>query len=66
MPFAALNVLGRTVIGRSMQRHRHQGFSRLLSVINAVGGFFAKLTRRRLPLPRWSPGRHQSIRIRNN
>src|SRR5476651_397285 len=93
--FAALNVLDGTVIGRNMQRHRHQEFIRFLNVIekqvpagktihaivdnyathkhpkvrrwlarhprwmfhftptsaswlNAVEGFFAKLTRRRL------------------
>ncbi len=33
--FAALNVLDGTVIGRSMQRHRHQEFIRFLNVINA-------------------------------
>jgi len=93
--FAALNVLNGTVIGRNMQRHRHQEFIRFLNTIetalpagkavhvildnyaahkhpkvrkwldrhtrftfhftptscswlNAVEGFFAKLTRRRL------------------
>src|SRR5207302_8152916 len=93
--FAALNILDGTVIGRNMQRHRHQEFIRLLraverqvpagksihvildnyaahkhpkvrqwldrherftfhftptscSWLNAVEGFFAKLTRRRL------------------
>ena len=93
--FAALNVLEGTVIGRNMQRHRHQEFIRFLNAIeaqvpagklihaivdnyathkhpkvrawldrhprwtfhftptsaswlNAVEGFFAKLTRRRL------------------
>jgi len=93
--FAALNVLDGTVIGKSMQRHRHQEFIRFLNAIeaavpagklvhaigdnyathkhprvrawlaghprwtfhftptsaswlNAVEGFFAKLTRRRL------------------
>ena len=93
--FAALNVLDGTVVGRNMQRHRHQEFIRFLneiersvpagktihvvldnyaahkhekvrawlarhprwtfhftptssSWINAVEGFFAKLTRRRL------------------
>jgi len=93
--FAALNVLDGTVIGRNMQRHRHQEFLRFLNTIeaqvprrkaihaivdnyathkhpkvrawlarhprwtfhftptsaswlNAVEGFFAKLTRRRL------------------
>src|ERR1700736_2980034 len=93
--FAALNVLDGTVIGRNMQRHRHQEFIRFLNTIeaqvpvrmaihavvdnyathkhpkvqkwlarhprwtfhftptsaswlNAVEGFFAKLTRRRL------------------
>ena len=93
--FAALNVLDGTVIGRSMQRHRHQEFIRFLNTVeaqvparkaihaivdnyathkhpkvqkwlarhprwtfhftptsaswlNAVEGFFAKLTRRRL------------------
>src|SRR5215475_6012971 len=69
--FAALNVLDGKVIGRCMQRHRHQEFIRFLNAIeaevpagklvhvildtptscswlNAVEGFFAKLTRRRL------------------
>ena len=93
--FAALNVLDGTIIGRNMQRHRHQEFIRFLNAIeaqvsagkaihaivdnyathkhpkvrrwlaqhprwtfhftptsaswlNAVEGFFAKLTRRRL------------------
>ena len=93
--FAALNVLDGTVIGRNMQRHRHQEFIRFLNTVeaqvpagknihaildnyathkhpkvrkwlaryprwtfhftptsaswlNAVEGFFAKLTRRRL------------------
>ena len=32
---AALNVLDGTVIGRNMQRHRHQEFIRFLNVINA-------------------------------
>jgi transposase len=31
--FAALNVLDRTVIGRDMQRHRHQEFIRFLNTI---------------------------------
>lgn len=43
--FAAFNVLEGNVIGRCMQRHRHQEFIRFL---NAVEGFFAILTRRRL------------------
>ena len=34
--FAALNVLDGTVIGRNMQRHRHQEFIRFLNAINAV------------------------------
>ena len=33
--FAALNVIDGTVIGRNMQRHRHQEFIRFLNVINA-------------------------------
>ncbi len=33
--FAALNVLDGTVIGRNMQRHRHQEFIRFLNVVNA-------------------------------
>ena len=33
--FAALNVLDGTVIGRNMQRHRHQEFIRFLNTINA-------------------------------
>ena len=31
--FAAMNVLDGTVIGRNMQRHRHQEFIRFLNVI---------------------------------
>jgi hypothetical protein len=33
--FAALNVLDGTVIGRNMQRHRHQEFIRFLNTIEA-------------------------------
>src|SRR5664280_1715756 len=33
--FAALNVLDGTVIGRNMQRHRHQEFIRFLNTVNA-------------------------------
>jgi hypothetical protein len=33
--FAALNVLHGTVIGRNMQRHRHQEFIRFLNTIEA-------------------------------
>ena len=33
--FAALNVLDGSVIGRNMQRHRHQEFIRFLNTINA-------------------------------
>jgi hypothetical protein len=33
--FAALNVLDGTVIGRNMQRHRHQEFIRFLNLIEA-------------------------------
>ena len=33
--FAALNVLDGTVIGRNMQRHRHQEFIRFLNTIQA-------------------------------
>jgi hypothetical protein len=33
--FAALNVLDGTVIGRNMQRHRHQEFIRFLNAIEA-------------------------------
>lgn len=33
--FAALNVLDGTVIGRNMQRHRHQEFIRFLNMIEA-------------------------------
>jgi transposase len=33
--FAALNVLDGSVIGRNMQRHRHQEFIRFLNLINA-------------------------------
>src|SRR6185437_5312818 len=34
--FAALNVLDGTVIGRCMQRHRHQEFLRFLNAIGAA------------------------------
>jgi transposase len=34
--FAALNVLDGTVIGRNMQRHRHQEFIRLLNQVEAA------------------------------
>ena len=34
--FAALNVLDGTVIGRCMQRHRHQEFIRFLNTVEAV------------------------------
>jgi hypothetical protein len=34
--FAALNVLEGTVIGRCMQRHRHQEFIRLLNAVEAA------------------------------
>jgi hypothetical protein len=43
--FAAFDILEGNVIGRCTQRHRHQEFIRFL---NAVEGFFAMLTRRRL------------------
>jgi hypothetical protein len=43
--FAALNVRDGAVIGANMRRHRHQAFIRFL---NAVEGFFAILTKRRL------------------
>ena len=33
--FAALNVLDGTVIGKNMQRHRHQEFIRFLNTVNA-------------------------------
>jgi hypothetical protein len=33
--FAALNVLDGTVIGRCMQRHRHQEFIRFLNAVEA-------------------------------
>jgi hypothetical protein len=33
--FAALNILDGTIIGRSMQRHRHQEFIRFLNTIEA-------------------------------
>ena len=33
--FAALNVLDGTVIGRNMQRHRHQEFIRFLNIVDA-------------------------------
>ena len=35
--FAALNVLDGTVIGRCMQRHRHQEFIRFLNAVEAAG-----------------------------
>jgi transposase len=34
--FAALNVLDGTVIGRNMQRHRHQEFIRFLNIVEAT------------------------------
>jgi len=34
--FAALNVLDGTVIGRNMQRHRHQEFIRFLNQVEAA------------------------------
>lgn len=34
--FAALNVLDGTVIGRNMQRHRHQEFVRFLNTVEAA------------------------------
>jgi hypothetical protein len=34
--FAALNVLGGTVLGRCMQRHRHQEFLRFLNAVEAA------------------------------
>ena len=34
--FAALNVLDGTVLGRCMQRHRHQAFRRFLSAVEAA------------------------------
>src|SRR5208282_5229187 len=33
--FAALNILDGTVIGRNMQRHRHQEFIRFLNAVEA-------------------------------
>ncbi len=36
MLFAALNVLDGSVIGRNIQRHRHQEFIRFLSAIEAA------------------------------
>ena len=35
--FAALNVLDGTIIGRNMQRHRHQELIRFLNTIEAAG-----------------------------
>ena len=35
--FAALNVLDGTVIGRCMQRHRHEEFIRFLNAIERAG-----------------------------
>jgi transposase len=32
-PFAALNILDGTVIGRCMRRHRHQEFIRFLNAV---------------------------------
>jgi transposase len=43
--FAAFDVLEGKVIGRCMQRHRHQEF---IHFLNAVEGFFAVLAKRRL------------------
>ncbi len=66
--FAALNVLDGTVIGRCMQRHRHQEFIRFLNVIErqVPAGKMIRLDPAspptwRLPLGRRSPGRHQPI-----
>jgi hypothetical protein len=64
--FAAFDILEGNVIGRCMQRHRHQEFIRFL---NAVEGFFAMLTQassqaRRFQGRRRSTGRHQPLRRR--
>ena len=58
--FAALNVLDGTVIGRCMQRHRHEEFIRFLNaiertvpagkLIHAIADNYAWLTRH----PRWT------------
>ena len=42
--FAALNVLDGTVIGRNMQRHRHQEFIRFLNAIEAQAVSYTHLT----------------------
>jgi transposase len=73
--FAALDVLEGKVIGRCMQRHRHQEFIRFLNAIEAevpVGKIVRGLLRevdqaqtRGVPVPRRSPNRHQEIPYRN-
>ena len=67
--FAALNVLDGTVIGRNMQRHRHQEFmlhANLMLLAQCGRGLLrqavqAPLEMRRLPLRRRPPGRHQPL-----
>ena len=48
--FAALNVLDGTVIGRNMQRHRHQEFMRFLNAIEADKTRMGGLRPRRMRL----------------
>jgi hypothetical protein len=52
--FAALNILDGTVIGRNMQRHRHQEFIRFLNTIEAQvpGGRVIHAVVERLPIGR--------------
>ena len=55
--FAALNVLDGTVIGRNMQRHRHQEFIRFLNAIEAAVPAATKSTRSSTTTPRTSTRR---------
>ena len=62
--FAALNVLDGTVIGRYMQRHRHQEFIRFLNAVEARGSRRQDRPRHRRQLrrPQASQGRPGSTR----
>ena len=54
--FAALNVLDGTVIGRNMQRHRHQEFIRFLNTAEAQVPVRMAIRRRQLRDPQTSQG----------